>query len=436
MIVLTATATVKMLARSDAVAYLESLLAVREEISMDAHAILAAHATLSTASSKPEGEKKARCVDAPHRSSADRFRSTLRQRVSTFLSARILVWPSIAARNVLIRCIERAADPSRLYTLLPLLKQLGKPAALKTLESTPVETVDAYLELLCRLFDERSKTLLDDRDGAFGAFKHLVELDQPSRASCRLGGRADIAAISIRVRKAALRRIDAAFFAALRPAMRLDLLTALVNGCVLPNAVRPTLLIELIRQTHAADYRRCVRDMQVDSVTAIAYIGTVRSALLGASATATSTTATPPAAKRAKVVTGPPADVATSPRTAIAQLSAVLELVEVAELDGPVQILDALFDVLAALVQVGTSGTAIDTSYPCQLVMTAMSGLLGRLGAGDLSSDLKIAPVIDTIRRACGPHSTGLMCQSCRIRRRRIRRCCSFRSSPRSCRSK
>lgn len=115
---------------------------------------------------------------------ADHDRSTLRQRVSTFLSARVLVWPSVAARTVLIRCIERAADPSRLYTLLPLLKQLGKPAALKTLETVPSEHVDAYLELLCRLFDERSKTLLDDRDGAFGAFKHLVELDQPSSASC------------------------------------------------------------------------------------------------------------------------------------------------------------------------------------------------------------------------------------------------------------
>ena len=156
----------------------------------------------------------------------------------------------------------------------------------------------------------------------------------------------------------------------------------------------------LTLQTYSTDFRRCVREIQVDPVTVIAYIGSIRSALVGTTAAGISTTATPPAAKRAKVVTGAATDATTSPRTAIAQLAAVLELVDVAKLDGPVPILDALFDVLAALVQFGTAGPAIDTSHPCQLVMTVMSGLLGRLGVGELSSNLKIAPVIDTIRRA------------------------------------
>ncbi|CAO1623616.1 unnamed protein product [Parajaminaea phylloscopi] len=100
----------------------------------------------------------------------DKKQSLYKRSVAAFLASHIVSWPSYKAKSRLLAATARIREPSRLSSLLPLLRavvEAGEKGTLAThlLQELTDSEREEYVRLLFGLFDSRSKAAFDEPDG-------------------------------------------------------------------------------------------------------------------------------------------------------------------------------------------------------------------------------------------------------------------------------
>lgn len=136
--------------------------------------------------------------------------------------------------------------------------------------------------------------------------------------------------------------------------------------------------------------RALIYSLRVDSDTLAAYLDKLRLGLLPRSSSDGS-------AKKSR--TSLASDASAPGASKLAELSTLLEAVDMAKVEGSKVLLAVMLDTLGALVDLSASGVN-EIAYYSQLVMTALGSVAGRLATENAKVDdsVRISPVLEIIR--------------------------------------
>ncbi|KAL7425209.1 snoRNA-binding rRNA-processing protein utp10 [Cryptotrichosporon argae] len=192
---------VQLLKPSDLTSYLQTLLAVADDLLIDPSRLGAVHAAAL------DGQSKAGKKDAAHR-----------RAVLDWLFSHALAWRFLSARTSLLTSIAKVSNPARLRgstaLLLPLVKDADEAA---WLEAAPADKRAAYLDLVLGSFAARHASAVDPKSETWD---FLVDLLQKPEANV----------LAQQLRTLAAQKLADGLFASLQPAQKTQYVVVYIHA--------------------------------------------------------------------------------------------------------------------------------------------------------------------------------------------------------------
>lgn len=377
----TTSAHLKYLELADIVAYLDMLLESKAELILSPTHLKTLHASL---------------LDSDSTESPKKRKPALSAKVATYLVSHVAAWKtSLGSRVKLLAALEGVKDREKSIALVALVAEAIEVGPSESKREVDAET--EYARLLLAPYNGATRKWLEGEEtraveilvsavevqDLAGELAALVfGLHPSSRSVLTFLSHAGLRAA---LRKEALRHIAKTVFTAVRADTRLELFKRLVHLAITSEA------------RVSGDVVECLRQVQTDSETLSAFLGDFKSSLA------------PPAvkgAKRGRVSVGGSAS-STSRTERLPELAAVFESIDITSISPTPSLLLNLFEILAALVDLPTSGGQTDVSYPGQLVLTALARLVEQVKpeSGITGDSIRMTPVLDFMRSSVNPQT-------------------------------